>query len=101
MRAATQEGFTERERSLWERFKESRESQGARVFTSLGCPPLIEPVIWDEFLKYRWSASATVPFGGLNPIVYAQKTSMFGRDLGAIPKCLRPRGSAHPSARQP
>jgi hypothetical protein len=72
----------------------------SNVFTSLGCPHLIEPVIWTEFLKYRWSASAAVPFGELNPIVYAQKTSMFGPDLGAIPKCLKPRGSAQPSLQQ-
>jgi hypothetical protein len=61
----------------------------------------MEPLLWDEFLKYRWSASATVPFGELNPIVYAQRTSMFGPDLGAIPKRLNPRGSPHLSPRQP
>jgi hypothetical protein len=57
----------------------------------MGCPHLLGPLIWEEFLKYRWSTSAKIPFPGLDPIAYAQRTSAFGPDLGAVRRRLWPR----------
>jgi hypothetical protein len=96
MQSTTPESLSASERASWEAFCIQREQEIIPVLSELGCPNLRDSVIWEEFLKYRWSLLADVPFESINPLLYAQRTALFGPDLGAVPRRAVPRPARAP-----
>jgi hypothetical protein len=84
MRAVTPATLSPDELSSWLAFRKRREPEVAPVLSDVGCSHLLESIIWDEFLRHRWCLSAAVPFTGVAPLAYAQRTAAFGPDLGAM-----------------